>query len=603
MRHFYALKRHSELATFLFIICLVIIFFLPIFARINNIKRQADWLQHYSYRASARKIIADYHQIPFRSPYFEGGYPMLGHPEDPSLSPVFLLTLILGEIVETKITMFLYYLVGSLGMYYLTRQVLKFTHAGALLATLVYTFGNWLPSRMMDGNLEEGYFFIFPMVLAFFLKSEKDKKYLIYTVFLLTLTIFTGKYVFPIFLLYLGAFALLKSFTVKKWKLSTNFVLPKNLVIIILLVVMLASVKIIPMVNLLSQLSLRTDDIRAHDYQYNWQGLETSLTKNKISLESNYVGILPLALCGVGFVLYFKELKRFIILLGIFIFLAMGSNAPINLYDIIRKFPIFDAMHFPLKYFNFFIVFTICLGAGKSLKLLEEWRKAKWASITGLALIFLSAGPLFIENLKVQKSMFPDEMPEIKEAKSFFQVRLKGEYLRRTDHTNPYFYVLKNVGTIGGCIHPPSLLSLWRPVVSKHIVSEDNLQISNPRYRGEVFFLDEANQTKLVHFSPNKIVVKVTVHRPDLLLINQDYDRNWRTNVGYLQSYQLKKVPEGEKVERGLLAVRIDEKGNFLVQLTYSVPIFYVGVAISAATFIFLIVLLIKERKSVAKQQ
>lgn len=592
-------KERPELGSIVLIVGLVIMFFLPIFIHIHNINRQTDWLQHYSFHASARKIILDYHQIPFRTPYFEGGHPMLAHPQDPSLDPVFLSTLIFGEVVGMKVIMLFYYLIGSLGMYYLTRWVLRFTRTGALLATLAFAFGNWLPSRMMDGNLEEGYFFIFPLALAFFLKSEKDRRYLIYCVFILALTIFRGKFVFPVILLYLGLFALLKSFTVKGKKVHINFILPKNLVIIVVLAVMLASVKVVPVLKLLSSVSIKSDIVRSDYYQYDWQGLRASLAENQISLASIYVGVLPLALCGVGFVLYFRELKRFIILLGIFTFLAMGSNAPIDLSDIIRKFPIFDAMHFPQKYFNLFIMFTICIGAGKSLQLLEGWRGKIWTRITGLGLIFLSAGPLFIGNLKVQNSMFPDEMPHIEKEKDFFNVQFyQTQYHGRPDSANQYFNVLRNVGTIDSYVD----IYISRSSVPKYIVSKDNRQVPNPHYRGEVFFLDEASQAQLKYFSPNKILVKVTATSPGILIINQNYDKNWRTNVGHLEPYKLKKGPRETKLNKGVLAIRIPHKGDFLVQLTYFLPAFYIGLVVSCATLIVLVVLLIKKRKSAEGQ-
>jgi len=590
-------KRWPELVTILVIVSLVFVFFLPIFIHIHSIRRGGDWLQHYSFYASARRIILDYHQIPFRTPYFEGGYPMLAHPQDPSLDPIFLFPLIFGEVVGMKVIMLFYSLIGSLGMYYLTRWVLRFTRTGALLATLVFAFGNWLLSRMMDGNFDEGYFFTFPLILAFFLKSEKDKRYLIYSAFPLALTIFAAKYVFPIISLYLGLFALLKSFTLKGRSLRTNFVLPKNLVIVIVLAVMLASVKVMPMVKLLSSVSIKPDDIWAHDRQYDWQSLQASVAKNQIRLESSYVGVLALALCGVAFVLYFKELKRFIILLGIFTLLAMGSNAPINLYDIIRKLPIFDTMHAPAKYFNFFIMFSICLGAGKSLQLLEGWKGTIWARITGLGIILLGVGPLFIGNLRVQKSVFTDEMPPIRKEESFFQVELEGAFWPRPDNADQYFNVLRNVGTIDSYF----LLNISRSSVPKYIVSKDNQQVPNPHYRGEVFFLDDVNQAELVYFSPNKILVKATVYRPGLLLINQNYDKNWHTNVGHLEPYKLKEGLRENKLNKGLLAVRIANKGDFLVQLSYSVPAFYIGLAISCATFVVLVVLLIRNRKPAAR--
>ncbi len=101
--------------------------FSPIFASISKFPvrpKGADWFKECAFNRSARQAIVTDHQFALRSQYLGGGYPLLAYPEDSSLNPLFVTTVLFGENVGLKLRVFIKLLVGALGMYYLLRAVL-----------------------------------------------------------------------------------------------------------------------------------------------------------------------------------------------------------------------------------------------------------------------------------------------------------------------------------------------------------------------------------------------------------------------------------------------------------------------------------------------
>ena len=114
---------------------------------------------------------------------------------------------------------------------------------------------------------------------------------------------------------------------------------------------------------------------------------------------------------------------------------------------------------------------------------------------------------------------------------------------------------------------------------------------SNPDYKGEIYFLHHpGNKAEFQYFSPNKLIAKVSVLKADTLIINQNYDKSWKSDLVKPSSYN------------GLLAINLDKRGEYLVKFNYVPVSFYAGLGVSLATLIFLICALFhytaKARKS-----
>ncbi len=85
---------------------------------------------------------------------------------------------------------------------------------------------------------------------------------------------------------------------------------------------------------------------------------------------------------------------------------------------------------------------------------------------------------------------------------------------------------------------------------------EQELEI-NSQYKGEVYFQQKQNQSNLLYFSSNKIIIDTKIITPDKLIINQNYHNGWKSNKGKMADYN------------GLLSIDIDKKTDGLIKLTY----------------------------------
>src|SRR5678815_4605872 len=80
----------------------------------------ADWMDDHQFVAweeSDRMTLLRFHQLPAWNPYWCGGTVAIAAPEDPFLSPDFLLRLIYGVANGRRLTVLLLVVLGFEGMY------------------------------------------------------------------------------------------------------------------------------------------------------------------------------------------------------------------------------------------------------------------------------------------------------------------------------------------------------------------------------------------------------------------------------------------------------------------------------------------------------
>ena len=159
------LKRQSDIIVFLLI---AIAITLPSIAPLSSgdkLNHNDDFYQCASKHEAVRKAILEYHAFPLRSFWFGGGYPTLDDPEDPTLNPLTLITLIFGSVMGLKVISFLAMLFGGLSTYALARYVLGYTKWGALFSGLTFGLSLFLPIRVNDGSYTEVYSAFLPLCL------------------------------------------------------------------------------------------------------------------------------------------------------------------------------------------------------------------------------------------------------------------------------------------------------------------------------------------------------------------------------------------------------------------------------------------------------
>lgn len=576
------------------IILIVALSCLPLFKNIQNINLHWDWLQMLSYYKADRQAILQFHQFPLRTHYFGGGYPLLANPQDGSLNPFLLPVLIFGEVIGLKINILLAHLIGALGMFYLTRYVLRYNYLGALFSTFVFCLGGHMHRIMILGQEYISLFFSFftPLLLAFFIRSKEQKKYLVYSIFLLTvITSQAGLYCLPVIL-----FIFLYSC------MQTKFIYLKNFFLICFFSFLLGAAKNFPMLELLGASPRLMDN-----YNPFWGTLPYNLYKAFLARQVNfsgpgehwnyfYLGYIPLAFTLASFLFFWKKTLRLCILLVLFAFFSFSAHRKIDLFALLWQLPLFHSIEAPTRYFVPLVVFIIALGSGQFFLIKERFSKRFITLILILLLVFTVQDLFFTNNTK--EISFPEAVPKYQKEAQFFSVKnskpgnkispliARNMFLIRSwEWTLPSQYELmqRNIGKINwyGNIHlkeaaEPKYYIDWNGRES--LGPENSSWRLNPDYRGEIYFLNNPdNKAEFSYFSPNAMTAKVNCIEPDILVINQNCDAHWRSNIIKPFDYN------------GLLAVNLTRTGEYQVKFIYLPLSFYLGLNVSLITFMFII--------------
>jgi hypothetical protein len=576
-------EKNKELLALLIIALTVIFFCLPILENPFDISINSDWNQVHSYIYFARSSILQYFQFPLRCPYFGGGYPLIANPQDLSLSPIFIIMLIFGEILGTKIACVFTYFLCAFGMYYLTRSILKFSRFGALFSSLSLTLCSWLPNQLMGGNFTKIYYYFTPLLVAFLIKSEKQKRFIIYSSFIMALMLLQAGLSFAAICLFLIIFCFF--YPGEKNKIP-NLGIIKSLLLALFLTMLLSAVKLIPLIWLLTINSRDVAYNFIQNYSLNIKTLLASLTNKNYHLHSTiYMGYATLFLALFSFIFEFKKVRGLFFTLAIIIAILCGPNSIINLSALIWRMPIFHSMLKLDKYYSFFVAFLLSLAAGYAFKILRENLYKKLFIFLALLLITFNTFDIFINNITFHKNIFTlESLPEKKEI-NFSQAQIVNNNTDRdADSYLQYALLKKNVGVINwyGNIY------LKESTIPKYLITIKSnkepfpIKIDiNPEYKGELFFVkNDLNTAKIDKFTPNYLEIKAFISTPDILVINQNFDRSWRTKTGELTSWN------------GLLAIRIHQPGEFKLKLSY-VPLgIYIGLGISMFSLILSLIIL-----------
>lgn len=593
----------------IFLIVLIISFaYLPLFKNIQNINMDWDFLQNLSFVKCHMQMLKDYHQFPFRTPYFCGGYSFVNSPTTGGFPNLFFLItpFIYGEVISIKIYIFLALLIGALGMYYLTKFVLKYNHLGALFSTITFFLSGCLYKiLMLRGNPFIMEYFFMPLLLGLFIKTKEKKKY-VFLVAIILFFIIQGGLKFVVILLFLFLYACFEG----KWVYMKNFLL------VLLFTFLLGAVRIIPVSQALqeSKYSINFYNLFGNDLLIRSALMERIYGIFKLLLMHRnypldisikgyfplqfYIGYIPVILFMVSSFLYWREQLKWSMLLIIFSLLTFGTNTPLDLFRLLHNLPFFNAIYKPAKYFIPIVIFIITLGAGRFFLILERFRKGKRLAFALLLLLFIiSVTDLYLTN-RPQRDIYPTPVPKYERQKEFFQVKnlspnsnITASKMIPLQHSweltfpTQYELLLQGIGKINAYtnIHlgeyaTPKYYIEWNGVES--FDSKNYIWHYNPAYRGEIYFLNNPNnKAEFEYFSPNKLIAKVTVVKPDTLIINQNYDTYWRSDITKPIS------------QNGLLAVKLNKTGEYLVKFNYVPVRLFVGRAINLASLLVIIYL------------
>ncbi|MBI9075920.1 MAG: hypothetical protein JEZ02_10945 [Desulfatibacillum sp.] len=572
------------------LVCLVMA--VPLFFRPGKVAdlTNGDWRQLYFHHKAARDAMLEQGEPCFWCPHINGGFPLAAHPHDPSFSPLFPIVLIAGEVLGFRINVFLIFIAGVAGMALLTGKCMGFNRWGVWFATLIYASAGWFPARLYGGNYWETFYYLFPLIVFCVASANKDRRYLFGAALLLYLLLAEANFVFPVTLLFLGFIWLCgKAMLGGEGADPERVVTVKNLGLAVIFACLVGAVKF----HLLS--GLLAINPREVDYRVFKPAADIARSSNPFygiaaywdnfirvrpiaeaarmvgGLDSGilgpeYLGCGGLALAMACFspLVSFRRFFAVAALLGLSIALSFSLYLPFDLFAPISRLPVFNSIYNTLKYFNYYTLFFICLGAGGACQRVFSRCRGQGLRIV-LAILLLASVlyPLNAHRLIIPLTFFHDP-PALKAETAFFQV----------DSGPIYFNLMENKGIIAwhSSIQIPSLT-----IPAK--VYDDNSKTWIPvkDYQGEAWMEQGAGHARIIAMAHNRIQVQALATAPGILVVNQNFDPGWSCE-------------QGEVVEaNGLIGVPIAKPGLANISLRYRPQGIWVALGVATASLILLI--------------
>jgi hypothetical protein len=563
----------KERGTLILIAILVTLFCLPIIKNPSNITTNPNFSQQASYAYFARSSIIEHHQFPLRCPYFGGGYPLIANPQDWSLSPLFIILFIFGEVIGFKILIITAYFICAFSMYYLTRHILQFSRLASLFSSLTLVLSGFLPSNLNEVRISKIYYYFVPLLLIFLIKGRKHKRFIIYSAFLFTVILAQGGLAFIAICLFLFVFLLF--FPPENGIIKVSNLKP--LVLALAVALLLGAVKIFPMIELLRQNSRAVELKSLMEHCLGIKTLFQCLYDRKLfSTDAMYVGYVALFLPVIAFILDFRRLRGLLIVFFIIIAVSFGPGSFVDISALLWRLPIFHSMNHLTKYYLFFLGFLLSLALGFSINMFQRKIHSRTMIVFIFLALVLNTWDIFTTNIVHHINIFSEHTIK-REKEDFSQAVVTNNKAPGDVAFLQYFLLKQNIGIInwyGNILLRESAKPKYFITIEDREKDDEPFLLKaitpDPGYRGELFFVNNSNNlARFEKFTPNSIEIKASFTSSDTLVINQNFDHSWRINLGVLSSRD------------GLLAIRMDKPGEYNLKLVYLPIWFFIGLAIS----------------------
>jgi len=580
------LRRKSDIAALILIAAVIALPSISPLSSGSKVNFNDDFFYYAGMHESVRQAVLEHHTFPTRSLWIGGGYPSLGNPEDPALNPLTLITIVFGSVMALKIITFMALLVGGLSSYLLARHILGYTKWGSLFCGLVFGLSLFVPLRVYDGNTNEVYVAFLPLCMLLIGLACRGRKTAIFILAFVFYTMLSdGKLIALMIFLYLGILCLLDiipSFNIFATKnLNKMNIKPlKVLFLALTITFFVGMLRILPVLDMIETMGgLQSNFLWFKPITYSPSGVVTlqelwhNLIGYKDILNIATIGLIPVLLALSVLFIFPPKAFPWAVTIFLFTWLMLAYNAPVDLSKLLWHLPVFDVIT-KHKYYAFPIVFSLIIVAGQFFWLLSKIR-SKWLEhALAAALILLSVWFLYPRFDAIQKNTYTYDIPEefLVRQNEFYNIQGLGIPRFRAKPLNSVIYtnVIRNVGIIDSVTH------YGEKAVPKYFVDAEGTLIPNPGYKGEAHFADPANTAKAT-FRPNSIMVQVNLRKPDMLVINQNYERNWHSEHGRIFN------------KGGLIALRLDKPGVYDITLRYFFRSFFVGLFLSIVSLIALI--------------
>ena len=615
-----ARERQLDLLAFGVVALVVAAAWAPTLSSGQALNPDEDFLLHAARHEAVRKSLIEHHTFPLRSHWFGGGFPTLGEPEDPALNPLVLLSVLFGSLMGPKLIAFAAALASGLGTYGLCRYILDYTRWGALFSALAVGMSLYVVDCMCSGSLTDVCPAYLPLCLLLIGLSCRGRRTALFVLpFVLYTMLSDGKQAFFTAMLCVGMLCLLDALpmfkTLSRPVTGRKFdARPLQVLGLALAATFLVGmVRILPVLEFVSAKGGLTHlQLPFHAYLDRavgptWQQVVGSASGLRGPLGplpfvgALTIGWLPIVLFVIAAPCFWRRSLPWVIAVVLFTWLVFADKAPLDLYQLLlARLPVFSTVMVPYKYFAFQVVLALGVGAGQFFWLLRKLPRRWLEHLCAAVLVGVAVGFLYPKTAVLQRYTYTGEVPAWAHAQQeeFFNVAGLGLPRKRTAPplAVAYVNVLRNIGTVDWY----SAIPIAENAVPRYFVTPDGSYVPNEQYRREAFFVESSSaadasssplsgpapaaQSSLERtapaqyaahaiFHPNRITVEVTVSKPAVVVINQNYHPAWSAD-------------RGELFDRdGLLAVRLRETGSYAVHLRYLPRSFVIGLAITIVSF------------------
>ena len=558
--------------------------YVPMLATGTRVSDSDDFLLIAAHQESLRQSVFRHGAFPLWFPYFGGGYPLIGEPENSALNPLAWLTMPLPTPMALKVRMFLVAAAAAAGTWLLARFSMGgYTRWAAAFSAIVFPLAFWLPWEIESGNVCEGYPGLVPLCLFLLLSAPRRPWRFFWLVLVLYTMLSDGKQTFFASLLFMGMLCLAWGAVGRLTRAKPGAFRPLvYLFVAVAFTALIGMVKTLPTLELVyrkgSLTSMALIYSEAPRSTIDFHGLSLSLPGLR-GVEPDYHGLhpgfLPLVCFGLGLVFSWRKALPWAACAFALAWLALGANAPVDVLSLLTSLPIYSALDKPAKYFAPLISLCVCMGAGAFLSAIRP-ALSRWAApAMALAATALSVAALAPHAARMAADPWTSAAPErIEGADGFYSVKGRGLLRNRAKpyQANTYYNLMRGVGTVDWYTSIP----LPEHAQPRFFIDSSGRRSHNPKYRGEAHFARPENRSQ-AQFQPNRIVAQVDLCAPDFLTINQNYSPSWRADRGRLFE------------KAGLLAVALDRPGQYAVTLRYVPMAFWWGLVVSACGVVLLL--------------
>lgn len=543
-------KRKEFIQISVIAIILIVINYLSVLLNMDNWGVN-DWDPAIAWYAIIQDSIVNYHQLPLWSPYVEGGRAFYLYPEHIFYYPLYYLVFPWLELIHAfKIFFLLHILIAYYSCYYFARSC-NLNYIPALFVAILFSFNSSVSlSFAMAHIFYFGYSWIPLLLLA--ISNIKDNRLAIalgvFSSSMLILSsstyvaIITFMFTFILcFLLYMKGNK--RPFTILFFSLGTTF--------------FITMFKTIPEVFFMNDLPRVIDDYSGHSissllysfvgraqnifWEHDNFGFIKNITSIPILIErsphwlfgisgewpdnGSYIGIVPFLLALYGMFRWRKKYLTLIILISLFVFTSFGTRTILSPWSILKHFPLLESMR-SLMRFKIIAIPFVCLFSGFALQLIIGKIKSKYVTIFSVVFVIICTLDLTLVNQKIMSNAYPfkplsvERKLKIPSLPPLINNRSYGKY-SQTAESGLYPLYLEGY----------SIREKVEDRTNRRVIHA--LAYNDPKYIAEHYLLNNRGQLNISNWTPNRIKFNYSLKGSDKIIINQNFNHEWRATKGH----------------------------------------------------------------------